>query len=466
MILRSNRPYLFVGIVALLSSNAAFAQTNDDTRLATARNRVEPLLRSVAADKKLDADAPDRIPDLIVIVDDGDIQESELAIRALASMGSKASPAIAAISKKLDDPSHATRSTAADALVAIGDKCVDPMRKLLNSPSARTRASATYVLSRLKALDSDDLVELAKDPDPRVRAATMNGQSKSGKPGVKELADMLQDPDLAVAIEAARGLQSNREDASIAVPQLTKALARADLAEVAVNALSAYGVEARQAVPAIIKAFPLGPGKSSHLDATEEALTHIGPPSVRDIPVLCESLRRDGETRMVVAHCLGLLGLDGKLAADALEAAAETSIKEHVKQRAQPNHSGRTFVAAEDCVIALWDVTHDSQRFLRLIEKLAIAADAPIFGYYAHRAVLKDLSPEDCRVVEKMLRHSNVNVQRTALAVLSDVGPKAEPLKKVVLELAQGKDAELSRKAILALAVMGAKVGNGRQGGK
>jgi hypothetical protein len=276
---------------------------------------------------------------------------------------------------------------------------------------------------------------------------------------------MLQDPDLAVAVEAARGLRSNREDPSVAIPRLTRALSRAHLGEAVADAMSAYGVQARQAIPALVKAHPLG--RTGWLDAAEAAMQHIGPPLEADIPLLCESLKRDGETRMVVANNLVLLGLKGKSAADALEAAAVRSIEEHVKQtRAakrkgseSPDNSGRPFLAAECCAMALWDVTHDTPRFLRLAEKLAIAADSPIFDYYSRRAILTEIPAEDCRVIETMLRHSKMNVQLTALAVLSDAGPKAEPLKKAVLDLAGGKNAELSRKAILALAAMGARAG-------
>jgi HEAT repeat protein len=464
MIARFNRLHSFVGIVASLAFGVAAGHSTGESTLITAQNRVEPLLRSVAVGKKLGAEALDRISDLIAVVEKGDAGESELAVRALATMGSRASPAIEAISEKLQDPSHATRSVATDALVAIGEKCVGPLRILLNSPTGRTRAAATDALARLKSLDLDDLGRLAKDADPRVRATTARALSLFGKPGVPLLIKLLQDSELAVAAEAARVLGINRDDVTIAVPALMKALPRADLGGVAVAALSAYGMGAKQAIPAIIKAYPLGPSDSPFLDACSAALEHIGPPDVKDIPELCTSLGRDEETRMVVAKCVARLGLDGRSAADALEAAAEKSIKDYIAleraPEAQRRNSGRLWAAGEKCVTAVWEVTHDSARLLRLVERLAIMGDAPIFGYYSHSMPLTELSEEDCQYLERMLRHSNVHVQQTALVVLADVGENAEPLMGVVLELAQGRDAELSRNAVRTLAAMGANVGN------
>jgi HEAT repeat protein len=458
MISRFVRAHVFVGLLALFAFHVAVAQAGDDSTLAAAQNRSEPILQAIAAGKKLDAAALERVPDLIVIVEKGDIEECELAIRALAGIGPKASPAIAAIIKKLPDPTHATRSAAADALAAIGDKSVVPVRKLLNSPNGSTRASAAQVLVRLKGLEFGDVPRMIKDPDTRVRTATSDALSRFGKPAVPLLVDLLQDPDLGVAFEAAHALQINRADASIAVPWLAKALSRTELVEAAADALSAYGMEASQAIPALIDAYPNG--RLFWRNATEDALQHIGPPREADVPLLCESLARDEETRMVVAKSLGLLGVKGKSAAEALEAAAEKSAEEHVRQTRDPKlpHT-RAFIAIEDCAIAVWDVTHDTPRFLRLLEKLAIAADSGIFDYFAHRSVLTELSPEDCRLLEKMLHHSNIHVQQTALAVLKDVGPNVEPLKKSVLELASGENAELSRQAVWTLAAIGAKAG-------
>jgi HEAT repeat protein len=450
MTLRFLPPLLRAGMVGLVSFDAISVRT---TGLAN------PNHIAAAADEKPKRDAADQLADLIAVVEGGEIEERELAMRALAELGSRAAPAIAALSKKLSDPDHATRSAAVDALVAIGDRCVVPVRGLLDSPMGRTRAAAAQVLGRLKRLELDDLTRLATDADPRVRAVTANTLATLGKPGVQALANMLDDPEVAVSVEAALALQTNRSDASIAIPRLARALARPHLGVPAVEALSAYGIEASQAIPAIIRAHPLGRAEHGFGDVTEQALQHIGPPREEDVPLLCESLVRNEEARMVVANSLGLLGLKGKSAADALEAAAERSIKDYVSLKLRPecDNTGRTRLAAEHCATAVWDVTHDAPRFFHLLERLAIAAGEPID--YSRRALLADLPAGAAPLIETMLRHADVNVQQTALAAVSDLGPKAEPLKKAVLDLARGTDAEVSHKAIWALAAIGPAAG-------
>ena len=136
-----------------------------------------------------------------------------------------------AISKKLSDPDHATRSTAVDALVSIGDASVAALRKLLTSSTARTRTAATQALVRLKGLELDDAVKLSRDSDPRVRTAAADGMSQLAKPAVPHLAEMLVDPELAVAVEAAWALKPNRSDPTLAIAQLTKAVSREHLSE-------------------------------------------------------------------------------------------------------------------------------------------------------------------------------------------------------------------------------------------
>jgi HEAT repeat protein len=450
------RPVLLVAIIASGSFDVAIAQVIDRSESKTPQDRLERVLQAVASGEKLEGDAWHQVPALIAVVEDGEYQESDLAVRALAAMKSKASPAVVAICKKLSDPNHATRSAAVDALVAIGDGALAPLRKLLSSSTARTRASATLALGRLKRLDLDDATRLSRDSDPRVRAASVRALSDLGKPSVSRLADMLLDAELAVAHEATRALKSNREDASIAISRLAQAVFRENLSSAAGDALSAYGVAAQRAVPALIKA---------HL---EEALQHIGPPCELDIPQLCEILTHgDEETRIWTAKCLKLLGLNGKSASFALEAAADKSIKECVERKRSPksrsgersDNSGRLLSAGESCATAVWEVTHDMPRFLRLIERLAIAADE---GISCSRSTgLQVISADDCRLIEAMLQHYNRNVQETALNVLSDVGPRAEPLKAVLVHMAQGPNAELSNKAIGTLATIGASAGGG-----
>ncbi len=381
---QSIQPILLATIISSVSFDAAVAQipVESESKTQNARARVERIRHAVTSGSKLEADASDHILALIAVVEGGDHQESELAIRSLAALKSKASPAIAAMCKKLSDPDHATRVAAVDALVAIGEDAVVRLREMLSSPAARTRAAATQALARLKRLDLDSAARLSNDSDPRVRAAAVDALTGLGIPSVPRLAEMLLDPDLAVAVEAARALKSNRADAQIAIPRLTHAVSCKHLSADAGLALSAHGIAAQGAVPALIKA------------DLEQALEHIGPPSVLDIPQVCDSLMdANVKIRIVTAKCLALLGPDGKQASAALEVAADKSIKEYVTRkrngksnsRSPFDNSGRLFAAGENCAAAVWAVTHDMPRFLNLVEKLAIAADSPLSWFSFNR---------------------------------------------------------------------------------
>jgi hypothetical protein len=96
-------------------------------------------------------------------------------------------------------------------------------------------------------------------------------------------------------------------------------------------------------------------------------------------------------------------------------------------------------------------------RVLNLIERLAIAAAEPISSPLPSGS--RNFSAEEYRLIEAMLRHPDPKVQQTALNVLSDAGPGAEPLKRALLEIARGPNAELSLKAIGTLAAIGAGAG-------
>jgi len=458
---RRSRQLLVVGMLVSLPAVAAQQRTagNQESLL----EQAERLLQAVAAGEEFDGDVSEQLPILIVIAEHGERQKSDLAIRGLGRMKSKASPAIPMLCTKLDDRNHATRSAAADALVAIGDASVAPLRKLIHSPSARTCAAATEALGRLQLIDLLDLTGLALDPDPRVRAAVANALSRIGKPGVPQLAIHLQDEELAVAVEAARGLQANREDPSIAIPKLIEAVSRPDLGWAAAEALAAYGVEARLGVPAIIKGYPLGPtSRSIRRDAAHRALQHIGPPDERDIEALCECLTHESEeARILAAQSLSLLGTKGRSAAAALEAATQATIEWYVKLEREfesspspwRDNSGRVFRAATYLAAAVWDVTHDAERFVHVLEKAALTADYPLSRYAS--SAWREFTADDCAVVESMLRHSSPHVQHTALDGVVQMGPAAVSLQEVVFELAGGPDAELSRQAMQALAAIG-----------
>jgi HEAT repeat protein len=416
--LRSIRRGLVVGILGCGSFELAVSQELEKAESKNSQDHLERLRAAIPSVDQLEYNASHQIPALIAVVENGKPDESGGALRALAAMKSNAAPAIAAIGEKLGDPDHAVRSAAVDAMVAIRDAAVIPLQRALGSPTARTRAAATGAWGRLKRLEFSDAARLSAASDPRVRAAA-DAVSTLGKATVPRLADMLVDPEFAVAVVAARALRSNPQDPPIAIPKLTRALSRMHLASPAADALAAYGALANRAIPALIEV------------RLEDALRHLGPPSDLDIPQLCEILlNADEEIRILAAERLATLGTNGKSASAALEAAADKSMNEYVRLKRSPksqtderfDNSGRVFLAGECCAAAVWDVTHELQRFLNLIQRLAIAAGAPLTS--PRLARLQDPSANDCRQVEAMLRHSNLHVQQTALNVLTSAGPK------------------------------------------
>ena len=167
----------------------------------------ERFLQAVASGAESDPDALTHLSQLIRVVEQGQQADMNLAIRVLTRLQSQAAPAVHVLCDRLDDSDYATRGLAIDALAAIGEAAVVPLRGLLHAASGRARSAATEALGRLQRIEMSDLDRLAKDPDPRVRAAVARVLSHVGQPGVPRLAPFLTDEELAVAVEAARALQ-------------------------------------------------------------------------------------------------------------------------------------------------------------------------------------------------------------------------------------------------------------------
>lgn len=426
-----------------------------------ADEQVEQLLQSVAAGEEFEGDTAAAVPMLIRTVERGEPLEADLAIRALGML--KADAAVPVLCQQLDHPGHSLRSVAVDALVAIGEESVASVRALIDSPSGRTRAAAIEVLGRLEAIDLTELEGLGRDPDPRVRAAVVNALSEFGRPAVPQLASFLTDPEVPAAVEAARGLQSNRTDPSIAVPGLIEALSRLDVVPAAADVLADYGTEARRAVPALIEAYRRSDSyRYGRPGVVEYALEHIGPPDVRDIPALCECLALDDEEiQILVAESLALMGEDGRSAARALEAALEPTIERYLdlKRKYGSNsydwrdNSGRVHVALESMAAAIWHVTHDPDRFLKTTETIVLGTNVGV--RYSHPSPWEGFSAEECLLIEPWLRSDDPRLRSTALVAAPALGVQGEPLADAIIELAQSEDAELSGQAIQALASIG-----------
>jgi HEAT repeat protein len=238
----------------------------------------------------------------------------------------------------------------------------------------------------------------------------------------------------------------------------------------AAGALAAYGIEARRAVPAILKAYPLGSAGRFDWegDAAGQALEHIGPPDERDFDAVCACLtHEDEEVQILASKSLSWMGLKGGAAALALKVAAKETAKRFLelqrKFESKPDdvrdNSGRVFVAVECLAAAIWHVTHDPERFLGDLQEIVLAAESRI--NCPDPSPWGGFSADDCLRLERLLRSSNRNVQQTAIDGVSEIGPRAASLKGVVLELAGSQDEELSRQAIQALVAIGPSAAEG-----
>lgn len=466
------KPFILVPVMLCMAAvTPAWAQ-QDKLMSILEDLRSEKLERVIAALKLIetfDGDVSRLVPALTAIITADEYATMEMALRGLARMKSKASPAIRVLCQKLDDRSHWIRSNAVAALVAIGNESVVPVQGLLEAPSGVVRAAATEVLGRLERLSLNDAQQLVKDPDPRVRAAVTRGCVGLGKPGVPQLVALLADPEIAVSVQAARALRANRADLSFAVPGLIQALAHPQLRSFAGEALGSYGIEAQRAIPAIINSYALDPLANGFWfgDGAQVALGHIGPPHVQDIPLLIECLKHPHPAaRIVAADSLALLGTKGEAAAAALSAAfiaalehyslRKQALKAKSSEPIQSDDSWEFPYLAQRCAIALWQVTHDGQRFLEMLETLCTSSEKDV-AFYGD-SPWAELTEETFPRIEKMLRNPDRHLRITALRGLAELGVKGAPLKHAVLELTGLKEDEVSKLAWRTLAGMGPAV--------
>ena len=424
-------------------------------------------------------DQDSRISRLITIVEAEDDANRDLAIRTLMKIGPAAKPAIPALCKRLNDSRHWTRAAAVDALVAIGDESVKPLRELLHSSSGRCRAAAATALVRMQRVSDVERQRFANDNDARVRAVAIRTYQSMGKESVADLVKFLSDTESSVAVEAAKALQTNRDAPAIAIPELIIALKRQHVGWAAANALGSYGVQAKRAVPWIIRACPIGePEQFDFGDVARQALMHIGPPHEDDIQVLVECLEReDTETRILAASALAMLGEQGKPAIAALESTIDAAIKQHLELQKEFAVVGigkhedvslednffdeddlrlnpvRVMIVGKRCAIAIWNSSRDANRFLYSVERLVRQTGQTV---RFDRANPWPALPTDCYpTIERLLDDGNAAVRTSVVIGVSDIGSKALPLKGAVLRLTHDSSPEISRHAISALTSMG-----------
>ncbi|MDB5339732.1 MAG: hypothetical protein JWN70_5351 [Planctomycetaceae bacterium] len=426
-----------------------------------------------AKDTELQGDITELVRLLVALIEADKYGQPEVALRALAKLGSRAVPAVPVLCQKLDDRRHWIRAGAIDALTAMGDPAVGAARGLLRDKSRLVRAGATEVLGRLRRLDVTETETLAKDSEPRVRAAVARVLSHMGKTAIPSIVSLLTDAEPAVGVAAVRALQTNHADPEAAIAGLMQAVSRPGVGAPAAAALANYGIEARRAIPAIIKAYPIGPADDERFllgEAAEAALRHIGPPHPADLPLLVECLQHPQfEARILAVERLALLGAAGATAAPNVIATANGALDEYVrlKKVAKSNtdnpladdNSGRIAVLAELSSITLWRITHDAPRCLQLIETIVERTNKPLI--INQDSPWTEFDVDALPAIEKMLSSKNPNIQQTALHGIVQMGPRAVSLKQRLLDMlrkSEGRDKSQVAETLAGLGPMAADI--------
>ncbi|MDB5389266.1 MAG: hypothetical protein JWM11_4912, partial [Planctomycetaceae bacterium] len=428
---------------------------------------LQRVLATVSSPAELMGDPSPFIPELIAGLDSTDESIAHVAIRVLAKLKSESRAAVPALCEKLSSAPFAIRSSVVEALVAIGEDSVLPVRKLLSSDSATTRSAAMETLGRLGRTEMADVELLINDRDPRVRAALAGGLSGLDKSVSPKLIKLLADQEPAVAVEAARVMKARHRDAVMEIPALIQAVSRPDVGWAATEALGSYGKEAQRAIPAILAAYPQNRTRGSFVrfdDPTTDALKHIGPPHLDDIPAILKSLTsKDMRQRHLVLETLESLQINGKSAVTAIDTAAITALQHAIQLQKQAQEVDRDpfkvdesidlMRFAERCIDTIWIVSHDSPRFLRQIEEIAIKLKKPI--YAGRDSPWSKLPAETIPLIKNMLQHSNRHVRLSALYGLAQMGHRAKPLQLQLLDFIVDQDEEHRQQAVQALRATG-----------
>lgn len=193
--------------------------------------------------------------------------------------------------RKLDDPDPKNRQSGADLLVSKPDvRALGKLIERLDDTDGQVRATAAMALGELALLT------------PAARVA------------IPALATALGDEDLVVKCAAALALGKFGGNASEAVPSLIGALRDPDLgvAENAAQAIEAIGPPAAAATAALMDLIP-----SSGSNALS-ALAAIGPAAIAALPMVENSMSKDGWEGIYAAKALWRISGETERAADAL----------------------------------------------------------------------------------------------------------------------------------------------------
>lgn len=422
---------------------------------------VEPAENREEEESPLDV-ASAELSALFAAIENGNPELQVQALQELARRKMGGEQASAVLCAKLGDPHHTIRSLVASTLVALGPVAVPGLRQALRSESGIDRAAAAHALNRMGQLELAEMETLAGDLEPRVRAVAAEGLSHTEAAGIPVLVQLLDDPEPAVAIQATQALRVNHSDSKPAIEGLISVLKRPDVGCHAAHALASFGIEARGAIPRILKAYPLGSvERFTGADETAFALTHLGPPDGNDIPQVCEFLKGDDPyLRELTARWLAQLTEHNVTAAAALEEAVHDSLRRYESGKSTQDgdedveeDSYHWLVAAAECVQAFWRATQDPSRFLGLLQKLQQFHQHAV--HFSQPYPWEQYTSADYQLLADMLTGSDPMAQQTVLEGLSRAEFRARPLKPQLLELLNQGGEELVPQVVRVLAGVG-----------
>ncbi len=345
------------------------------------------------------------------------------AIKSLADLGPKASPAVPKLFKFFSESDEDLRLNAAIALGRIGKASVKTLTKGLSSDDADVRFYSVWALSWVGPPGkgaAPSVVKLLADENAEVRrkaAYTLGRIAPEPKAVVQHLIKALADKETAVSQAAANSLP---KFGKAAVPALVKALKKdGPSKKYAAQSLGKIGAEAKEAIPDLKEMLFKSDPDISRIAAN--TLAKIGRDS---IPVLMTAAKSDNQTMRsqavlalqqigvpAVPHIVDLL--DKKYAVDVRRQAAQLLGGMQVNDK----------MVVLGLAYALKDKDNQvRQRALNSIQRLG--RGAKMAGPYVAE-LLVDIDP---------------NIRRTAFYTLRGLGSDPRPgLKKALAH----KDAKI-----------------------
>lgn len=418
---------------------------------------VDDLLQLVATGELNEPVSVSRLPDLISVVRDQDELRAQLAIRTIKQVGPGAVDAIPILCDRLDDPSHALRDHAVQALVAIGGTAIPKLQPLLSSSSGRVRSTTATALHQLEQLDLQTAMRLADDDDARVRAVAAKalGQFKDAKQ--LKLFELIQDDEIAVAIIATQQVKRDDTNLEASLSILTSALKRPGLSAYAAEGLAKYGMDAQRTIPALIAAYPAGRTRRNtyyYQDAVMLALERIGPPHPEDVEVILSYLGRDAETASVAGYVLATFDSGDERVISAVERQIDSTLARYQNLPPPPEEGELTpeMSEAQSQLYALlhlfWHASHDIQGYEHRCEEVRNrTTNLDPFGgnlYLPYK-------PLPIAVINQLLDSSRVPFLYLALGQISERHSIPDETQKRVWNLVESQEDHVSYLAVLAL---------------